>query len=72
VAVGVGEVDSASAIGLIEWFYVMEGEMTVQLGDQTIIGRAGDSLWIPRGTVHRFKGNEPPMPGAQRLHARGL
>ena len=31
-----------------EWFYVMEGEMTVELGDQTIIGRAGDSLWIER------------------------
>jgi quercetin dioxygenase-like cupin family protein len=30
-----------------EWFYVMEGEMTVELGDQTIIGHAGDSLWIP-------------------------
>ena len=42
-----------------EWFYVMEGEMTVQLGDQTIIGRAGDSLWIPRGTVHRFKVTTP-------------
>jgi len=36
-----------------EWFYVMEGEMTVELGDQTIIGRAGDSLWIrqPRQTA---------------------
>jgi mannose-6-phosphate isomerase-like protein (cupin superfamily) len=42
-----------------EWFYVMEGEMTVELGDQTIIGRAGDSLWIPRGTVHRFKVTSP-------------
>jgi Cupin domain len=39
--------------------YVMEGEMTVELGDQTIIGRAGDSLWIPRGTVHRFKVTSP-------------
>jgi mannose-6-phosphate isomerase-like protein (cupin superfamily) len=42
-----------------EWFYVMEGEMTVELGNQTIIGRAGDSLWIPRGTVHRFKVTSP-------------
>jgi hypothetical protein len=39
-----------------EWFY---GEMTVELGNQTIIGRAGDSLWIPRGTVHRFKVTSP-------------
>jgi quercetin dioxygenase-like cupin family protein len=42
-----------------EWFYVMEGEMIVELGDQTIIGHAGDSLWIPRGTVHRFKVTSP-------------
>jgi len=42
-----------------EWFYVMEGEMTVELGDQTIIGHAGESLWIPRGTAHRFKVTSP-------------
>jgi mannose-6-phosphate isomerase-like protein (cupin superfamily) len=38
-----------------EWFYVMEGEMTVELGDQTIIGRAGDSLWIPRGNGRQYQ-----------------
>jgi quercetin dioxygenase-like cupin family protein len=37
-----------------EWFYVLDGEMTAEVGGQTIVGRAGDSLWIPRGTVHRF------------------
>jgi quercetin dioxygenase-like cupin family protein len=37
-----------------EWFYVIEGELTVKLGGQTIAGRGGDFLWIPRGTVHLF------------------
>ena len=34
-----------------EWFYVLEGEMTAEVGGQTMVGRAGDSLWIPRGAV---------------------
>ena len=37
-----------------EWFYVIEGELTLKLGEQTIAGRAGNFLWIPRGTVHLF------------------
>jgi quercetin dioxygenase-like cupin family protein len=37
-----------------EWFYVLEGEMTAEVGGEKVIGCAGDSLWIPRGTVHRF------------------
>jgi quercetin dioxygenase-like cupin family protein len=37
-----------------EWFYVIEGELTLKLGGQTVAGRAGDFLWIPRGTVHLF------------------
>lgn len=40
-----------------EWFYVLEGEMTAEVGGKTIVGRAGDSLWIPRGTVHKFTVN---------------
>jgi quercetin dioxygenase-like cupin family protein len=46
----------------------MEGEMTVELGDQTIIGRAGASLWIPRGTVHRVEHGLPQKPWV-RAHA---
>ena len=37
-----------------EWFYVIEGELTLKLGEQTIAGRAGNFVWIPRGTVHLF------------------
>ena len=42
-----------------EWFYVLEGQMTVEAGGKTIVGRPGDSLWIPRGTVHRFTVTSP-------------
>lgn len=38
-----------------EWFYVLEGELTMTTGDRTFPARAGDSVWIPRGTVHHFK-----------------
>src|ERR1700739_4045867 len=37
-----------------EWFYVIEGELTLKLGEQTIAGGAGNFVWIPRGTVHLF------------------
>jgi hypothetical protein len=37
-----------------EWFYVIEGELTLKLGEETIAGRAGNFVWIPRGTVHLF------------------
>lgn len=40
-----------------EWFYVLEGQMTVEVGGKTIVGRAGDSVWIPRGTAHKFTVN---------------
>jgi quercetin dioxygenase-like cupin family protein len=42
-----------------EWFYILEGEMTAEVAGQTIVARAGDSLWIPRGTAHRFKVTSP-------------
>ena len=42
-----------------EWFYVLEGEMAVELEDQTFVLRTGASLWIPRGTAHRFKVSSP-------------
>jgi quercetin dioxygenase-like cupin family protein len=42
-----------------EWFYVLEGEMTAEVRGQTIVARASDSLWIPRGTDHRFTVTSP-------------
>jgi quercetin dioxygenase-like cupin family protein len=42
-----------------EAFYVLEGEVNVKIGEQTI--RAGSFVLIPRGTVHTFStvGTEP-------------
>ncbi len=38
-----------------EWFFVFEGEMDMQLGDEKVLARPGDSIWVPRGTPHGFK-----------------
>jgi quercetin dioxygenase-like cupin family protein len=37
-----------------EAFYVLEGEVTVLLGDRTITASAGSFAFVPRGTVHTF------------------
>ena len=37
-----------------ETFYVLEGEIEFLLGDELIVGSAGDFVNVPRGTVHRF------------------
>jgi quercetin dioxygenase-like cupin family protein len=44
-----------------EAFYVLEGEVNIQIGDQTIRGMAGSFVLIPRGTVHTF-GNAGSTP----------
>ena len=41
-----------------EWFFVLEGAMRMQLGDRELVGKPGDSIWIPRGTVHGFTTTE--------------
>lgn len=37
-----------------EAFYVLEGEMTVSVGDQTIKATPGTLVVVPRNTVHSF------------------
>lgn len=37
-----------------EAFYILEGEVNVQVGEQTIHGTPGSFILIPRGTVHTF------------------
>jgi quercetin dioxygenase-like cupin family protein len=39
-----------------EWFYVMEGEMLFQVGEERKRLRAGESLLGPRGVPHGFVG----------------
>jgi quercetin dioxygenase-like cupin family protein len=43
-----------------ETFYVLEGELTVRVGPQTIVAPAGSFVVIPRGIVH-----QPSNPGSQ-------
>jgi quercetin dioxygenase-like cupin family protein len=38
-----------------ETFYVISGNLEILLGDKTHLAKAGDFVYIPRGTVHKFK-----------------
>ncbi len=38
-----------------EWFYILDGSMDAVVGGKAITANTGDTLWIPRGTVHSFK-----------------
>jgi quercetin dioxygenase-like cupin family protein len=38
-----------------EQFYVLDGQLTYSVGDQTFQVSAGDFIHIPRGTVHSFR-----------------
>jgi quercetin dioxygenase-like cupin family protein len=38
-----------------ETFYVVKGELDVRIGDATHHARAGDFVFVPRGTVHAFR-----------------
>jgi mannose-6-phosphate isomerase-like protein (cupin superfamily) len=44
-----------------ELFYVLDGDITIFAGEQTVRGGAGTCVHIPLGTVHTFKneGNRP-------------
>ena len=38
-----------------EWFYVLDGEIRYTVGGKVITARGGESVWIPRDTVHHFQ-----------------
>jgi quercetin dioxygenase-like cupin family protein len=38
-----------------ETFYIVEGQCTIEIGDRTVLAKAGDFVNIPRGTVHCFR-----------------
>jgi quercetin dioxygenase-like cupin family protein len=40
-----------------ESFFVLEGELEFQIGDEKITARAGTFIQGPRGTAHAFKNN---------------
>ncbi len=37
-----------------EVFYILDGEMTMQLGEQVVVGGQGQLVRIPAGTAHAF------------------
>jgi quercetin dioxygenase-like cupin family protein len=37
-----------------EGFYVLQGELTFQLGDDVVTGAAGSWIYIPKDTAHTF------------------
>ena len=43
-----------------EQFYVLEGQLTYSIGNQTLQVNTGDFIHIPRGTVHSFKNGSKP------------
>jgi mannose-6-phosphate isomerase-like protein (cupin superfamily) len=43
-----------------EWFYVMEGEVLFQVGDQRLHLRAGESILAPRRVPHTFSATGSP------------
>lgn len=44
-----------------EMFYVIEGELTVQRGFETIVLGAGQSAFLPRAVPHTFKVTSPSV-----------
>lgn len=38
-----------------EAYYVLEGELEVLDGEETFVARPGSFVFVPRGTVHRFR-----------------
>jgi quercetin dioxygenase-like cupin family protein len=38
-----------------EAFYVLSGQLEFQVGDERFAARAGDFVFVPRGTPHRFE-----------------
>lgn len=50
---GPGQLQSNA--GEAEPFYVLDGEVTFQIGDQTTVGTPGTSVYLPQGTPYAFQ-----------------
>lgn len=37
-----------------EIFYVIEGELSIVVGEEKIVGRSGEVIFVPKGTPHGF------------------
>lgn len=40
--------------GQDEWWYILEGEFKIKIGDDLFVAKAGDSVFGPRGVPHTF------------------
>jgi quercetin dioxygenase-like cupin family protein len=38
-----------------ETFYIIEGEYDFTLGEKSLMGKSGDTIFAPKGTPHRFE-----------------
>ena len=38
-----------------EWFYILKGEFTFQVGDESFVARPGTSVFAPRDIPHAFQ-----------------
>lgn len=38
-----------------EHFYILDGQITFMVGEETIVGRKGDFVYVPRNTRHTFR-----------------
>ena len=50
-----------------EWFYVMDGEIAFQVGDQRLHLRAGESVLAPRLIPHAFSSVSPTVPSRMMI-----
>ena len=57
-----------------EWFYVIEGELTIWVGGEVVVAPAGSFVWGPRDVPHTFLVTaRGPLPDGHRPRAvRGL
>ena len=56
-----------------ELFFVIEGAMQFQIGDQTVEAPAGTAAWLPRGLPHSFKAvGETPATASVTILPAGM
>ncbi len=56
-----------------ESFHVLEGELTIQVGEDTITALPGDFATLPRGIAHSFKNNgDSPVKALVLIAPAGL
>jgi len=52
-----------------ECFYVLDGQMDMQVGDKRITAKEGYSVWVPRRTRARIQGHKRGLPCVEQLYA---